>query len=148
MARHTAPRSPRRALLQAGLTVTAVGAALSAGAGAAQAAPAATPAALAVAPVTLPLPGVDQSLDEVGATPGQALTGALQHAAAGGIAPAKSMRLNPLAGTSVDPLDNTVGTQIADFQPVNTAAATAPLAKGAGLKDLPVVGTVTGALPG
>ncbi|MGW7417760.1 hypothetical protein [Streptomyces sp. NPDC054863] len=148
MARHTAPKSPRRALLQAGLTVTAVGAALSAGAGAAQAAPAASPAALAVAPIALPLPGVDQSLEEAGAAPGQALTGALQHAATGGLAPATSMRLNPLAETAVDPLNNTVGTQVADFQPVSTGALTAPLAKGAALKDLPVVGTVAGTLRG
>ncbi|MEU8892432.1 hypothetical protein [Streptomyces sp. NPDC048442] len=142
MARHSAPKSPRRTLLQAGLTVTAVGAALSAGAGAAQAAPAAGPAALAVAPVALP------AFEEEGPTPGQALTGALQYATAGGIGPTTSMRLNPLAGTAVDPLDNTIGTQVADFQPVTTGAATGSLTKGAALKDLPVVGAVTGALPG
>ncbi|CAM5262419.1 hypothetical protein SSPIM334S_05160 [Streptomyces spiroverticillatus] len=137
MARHAASKSPRRTLLKAGLTVTAVGAALSAGAGAAQAA----------AP-SVPLAGVGQALDEFGTSPGEALTGAVTHSAAGGLGPAKNMRLDPLAGTEVDPLSNTVGTQVADFKPVSTGAATDPLAKGGGLKDLPVAGKVTSVLPG
>ncbi|MFJ2744984.1 hypothetical protein ACIO3O_35610 [Streptomyces sp. NPDC087440] len=136
MARHAASKSPRRSLLKAGLTVTAVGAALAAGSGAAQAAPAA------------PLAGVGDALDEFGTSPGQALTGAVTHSATGGLAPAKNMRLDPLAGTEVDPLSNTVGTQVADFKPVSTGAATDPLAKGGSLKDLPVAGKVTSVLPG
>lgn len=137
MARHSAPRPPRRVLLQAGLTVTAVGAALSGGAGAAQAAPAVAP------PV-----GVGQSADDYGTTPDQVLMGTLTHSAAAGLGPVKSMRLDPLAGTAVDPLDNGVGTQVADFKPVSTGAATDALASGGALKDLPVVGQVAGVLPG
>ncbi|MCX5204622.1 hypothetical protein OG897_24595 [Streptomyces sp. NBC_00237] len=136
MARHAASKPPRRSLLRAGLTVTAVGAALTAGAGAAQAAPSA------------PSAGVGQEFGEFGTSPGEALTGALTHSAAGGLGPAKNIRLDPLAGTDVDPLNNTVGTQVADFKPVTTGAATGALAKGGGLKDLPVVGAVASVLPG
>jgi hypothetical protein len=137
--RHAAPGPARSALLRAGLTVTALGAALSAGAGAAQAAPVAAPPA-----------GVDRTLDDTAApvTPGQALVGAVLHSAAGGIGPATSMRLDPLAGTAIDPLDNVAGAQVADFRPLSTEAATEPLANGGGLKDLPVAGRVTGLLPG
>jgi hypothetical protein len=139
MARHAASPFPRRSLLRAGLTVTAVGAALTAGAGAAQAAPAA-PAA--------PPAGVGQSVDDFGTSPGQALTGAVTHSAAGGLGPAKNMRLDPLAGTETDPLNNTVGTQVADFKSVSTGAATGPVSQGGGLKDLPVAGEVASVLPG
>ena len=63
----------------------------------------------------------------------------------------KSIPLNPLANTSVDPLDNTLGTQLADFRAVNTGTLTGPLSRGASLDDLPVVGpltnTVTESLP-
>ena len=136
MARHAAPRPPRRALLQAGLTVTAVGAALSAGAGAAQAAPAS------------PLPVVGQTVDEVGAVPAQALSQAVTHSAAGGLGPVKNMRIDPLAGTEADPLNNTVGTQVGDFKPVSTGAVTDPLAGGGALKDLPVAAGLADVLPG
>ncbi|WP_433546019.1 hypothetical protein ACQPZG_13310 [Streptomyces sp. CA-294286] len=138
--RHAAPRPPRRSLLRAGLTVTAVGAALTAGAGAAQAAPGAA---------ALPA-GVGQLVDdtEVAPTAGQALAGALTHSAAGGLGPAKNVQLDPLAGTSADPLNNTIGTQLADFQPVHTGLVTAPLANGGALKDLPVAGQALGLLPG
>ncbi|SCF83596.1 hypothetical protein GA0115255_108191, partial [Streptomyces sp. Ncost-T6T-2b] len=47
------------------------------------------------------------------------------------------------AGTGVDPLDNAVGTQIADFKPVTTAIVTDPITSGGALSDLPVVGSVT-----
>ncbi|MFI6642123.1 hypothetical protein [Streptomyces sp. NPDC050504] len=137
MARHTEPNSPRGALLRAGLTVTvAVGAALGA-VGAAQAVPAA------------PGVGADGALGDLDtAAAAQAATSALSGATASGLGPAKSLRLNPLAGTGVDPLDNAIATQVADFQPVSTAPVTAPLTQGGALKDLPVVGGVTGLLPG
>ncbi|MFI1398533.1 hypothetical protein [Streptomyces sp. NPDC020681] len=129
MARHTAPQSRRPALLRAGLTVAAVAAALGAGEATAQAAPAAPPA-----PV---------GLDTLGAT---GLTGAVTNSVAG-VGQLKSLQLNPLAKTGVDPLDNAVGAQVADFQPLSTGAATGPLAAGAALEDLPVVGGVAGVLP-
>ncbi|WP_055563983.1 hypothetical protein [Streptomyces atriruber] len=128
MARHAVkklPRSGSRALLRAGLTVTAAGAALGVGgtasAGAVEPGPAASPV--------------------------QALTAAVHHSAAGGLAPVKDLQLDPLANTSADPLDNTLGTQVADFKPVDTGFVTGPLASGASLGDLPVVGGAAGLLP-
>ncbi|MFF0285177.1 hypothetical protein [Streptomyces sp. NPDC005262] len=133
MARHALSRSRRRALLRAGLTVTAVGAALGAGGAAAQAAP------LPVAPAS----GADSGLGAVrGATGGA--TGALGHA----VSPITQLQLDPLANTGVDPLANGVGTQVADFKPLSTGVATDPLTSGGALKDLPVVGQVTGLLHG
>ncbi|MGV9879505.1 hypothetical protein [Streptomyces sp. NPDC003006] len=128
MARHATPRSPRpgsRALLRAGLALTAAGAALGAGGAGASAAE----------PVE-------------GGSAVSALTGAVDSSAAGGLGPAKDLRLDPLAGTGVDPLDNSLGTQVADFEPVTTAAATGPIARGGSLDDLPVAGPATGLLPG
>ncbi|WP_030969145.1 hypothetical protein [Streptomyces sp. NRRL S-1824] len=133
MARHALSRSRRRALLRAGLTVTAVGAALGAGGAAAQAAP------LPVVPAS----GADSSLGEVGDATGGA-TGALGHA----VSPITQLQLDPLANTGVDPLANGVGTQVADFKPLSTGVATDPLTSGGALKDLPVVGQVTGLLHG
>ncbi|MER5688913.1 hypothetical protein [Streptomyces sp. NPDC002205] len=133
MARHALSRSRRRALLRAGLTVTAVGAALGAGGAAAQAAP------LPVAPAS----GADSSLGAVGEAAGGA-TGALGHA----VSPVTQLQLDPLARTGVDPLANGVGTQVADFKPLSTGVATDPLTSGGALKDLPVLGQVTGLLHG
>lgn len=76
------------------------------------------------------------------------MTGALGSAANGGLAPVKHLKLNPLSGTGVDPLDNAVGTQVADFKPVTTAVATGPLAEGGALADLPLVGPAASLLPG
>ncbi|MFD3519565.1 hypothetical protein [Streptomyces sp. NPDC058653] len=138
MARHSASTSRRRALLRAGLTVTAAGAAIGLGGAAAQAAPA--------APV--PASGPDSALAEAGAAAGEGLAGALGHSLAGGLGPIKNLQLNPLAKTGVDPLDNAVGTQIADFKPLSTATLTESVTQGGGLKDLPLVGPVTELLPG
>ncbi|MFD7862577.1 hypothetical protein [Streptomyces sp. NPDC057682] len=138
MARHARFTSRRRTLLRAGLTVTAVGAALGAGGAAAQAAP-------------LPLvqaTGTDTSIGDATEAAGGAVTGALGSAVGNGLAPVTHLRLDPLAGTGVDPLDNGVGTQVADFKPVSTALVTDPLTSGGALKDLPVVGQVTGLLHG
>lgn len=62
--------------------------------------------------------------------------------------PIKDLQLHPLAGTGVDPLDNSLGAQVADFRPVSTGAATGPLADGASLDELPVLGAAAGLLPG
>ncbi|WP_436737081.1 hypothetical protein [Streptomyces sp. BBFR102] len=137
MARHAAPARPTapRALLRAGLTLGALGAALTAGAGAAQAAeqqPGAQ-AAEALSAVT----------GAVGIT-----AGTLDSATAHSLGPVKNLQLNPLAGTGTDPLDNTVGTQVADFRPVSTEAVTGPLSDGGSLTDLPLVGQAAGLLPG
>ncbi|MEU0372760.1 hypothetical protein ABZ070_21330, partial [Streptomyces sp. NPDC006283] len=63
-----------------------------------------------------------------------------------GVGELKSLQLDPLANTGVDPLDNAVGTQVADFKPVSTALATDHITKGQALEDLPVAGPVAGTL--
>ncbi|MFF4184668.1 hypothetical protein ACFYZ9_15870 [Streptomyces sp. NPDC001691] len=137
MGQHEAPEPARnrrrRALLRAGLTVTAAGAALVGAGSAAQAAPAA------------PAPAVGPSATATDlAAAADGLTGAVGHA----IGPAKGLRLDPLANTGVDPLTNGVGTQVADFKPVSTAMATSPLTSGGALKDLPLVDAAARLLPG
>ncbi|MFF4174021.1 hypothetical protein [Streptomyces sp. NPDC001744] len=132
MARHAAPRTSRRsALLKAGLTVTAAGAALAgAGAGAQAAAP-------------LPLPVDSLTRTDAGAAGAGALSG-VGH----GVGPLTRLQLDPLANTGVDPLDNGVGTQVADFKPVGTNLVTDHLTRGGAVADLPVVGSLTrGLLP-
>nr|WP_206323447.1 hypothetical protein [Streptomyces sp. HNM0574] len=72
----------------------------------------------------------------------------LGYSVSGALGPVKDLQLNPLAKTGVDPLDNALATQVADFKPISTAAVTGPLAEGASLDELPLVGPVTDALPG
>ncbi|MFE9402790.1 hypothetical protein ACFYNY_13515 [Streptomyces sp. NPDC006530] len=133
MGRHEASRPARglrhRTLLSAGLTVTAAGAALAAGGPAAEAAPAHPSAQNAT--VT----------DLTAAAHG--LTGSAGHA----VGPVLGLRLDPLANTGVDPLTNGVGTQVADFKPVSTTAATGVLTSGSALKDLPLMDRAAGLLP-
>lgn len=132
MARHASPR-PSRALLRTGLTLAAVGAALTAGASAASAAQAAP----------LPLGDVVGGGDALGGA-AQGLRSAVKH----GLGGATNLQLDPLAGTGSDPLDNAVGTQVADFKPVSTALVTKPITDGASLSELPLLGPVTKALTG
>ncbi|MFJ8883260.1 hypothetical protein ACIRJR_07590 [Streptomyces sp. NPDC102402] len=141
MARHALSKPRNRALLRAGLTLTALGAALGAGGAAAQAAP--LPAAPATGSDT-----ADSTLGAVGDAAAPALTSALGYGLAGAVKPITDLQLDPLAGTGVDPLDNAVGAQIADFKPVTTALVTDPLTSGAALGDLPVIGEVTGLITG
>ncbi|TQK52272.1 hypothetical protein FBY35_2703 [Streptomyces sp. SLBN-118] len=129
MARHTAPQSRRLTLLRAGLTVAAVAAALGAGEAAAHAAP------------TAPA-----GLDVLDAGQTQGLTGAVTNSVAGA-GQLKRLPLDPLAKTGVDPLDNGVATQVADFKPVGTTTATGHVTRGQAIEDLPVVGGASGLLP-
>ncbi|MCH0563866.1 hypothetical protein [Streptomyces sp. MUM 2J] len=73
-----------------------------------------------------------------------ALTGSVQYVTG----PVAGLKPNPLAGTGVDPLDNGVGTQVADFQPVTTQAVTGPLAQAQSIGGLPLLGQATGLLGG
>ncbi|MEV7278422.1 hypothetical protein [Streptomyces sp. NPDC093111] len=133
MARHAEPRTSRRsALLRAGLTVTAAGAAvLGAGAAGAQAA------------APLPLPVDSLSRTDLAAAGSGAVEGVGQ-----GLAPLTRLQLDPLANTGVDPLDNGLGTQVADFKPVGTNLLTDHVTKGGAVADLPAVGPLTqGLLP-
>ncbi|APE23535.1 MULTISPECIES: hypothetical protein [Streptomyces] len=127
MARHAEPRNPRRsALLKAGLGVTAAGAAMFGAAGAAQAA----------APVPLP---VDSLTRTDAAAAGEGALSGVTH----GIGPLTRLQLDPLANTGVDPLDNGLGTQVADFKPVGTNLVTDHVTKGGAAADLPVVGPLS-----
>lgn len=124
MARHQARQTTtaHRVLLRAGLALTAAGMAFGA-------APAS--AAEAEAPAT------------AGELDAQAAAGSVTGIVRYAITPVTALQINPLANTGVDPLANGLGTQIADFKPLSTAAATAPLARGDSLAELPLVGPVT-----
>jgi len=72
----------------------------------------------------------------------QALTGMVGYVTG----PVADLKPNPLAGTGVDPLDNGLGTQLADFKPLATQALTGPVAQAESIGSIPVVGEVTGLL--
>ncbi|GAA3848507.1 hypothetical protein [Streptomyces sedi] len=117
------PRAARTLRL-ASLTATATGAVLAVGAGAASA-------------EVLPR-------DPAGAlgTATEVTGGSLQSA----VDPVLDLQLYPLAETGTDPLSNTVGTQVADFQPVSTELLTGQLSEGASTRQLlgglPLLGPV------
>ncbi|MEU1261220.1 hypothetical protein ABZ839_12610 [Streptomyces cellulosae] len=56
------------------------------------------------------------------------------------------LKPNPLAGTGVDPLDNGLGTQVADFRGVESREVTGPVAQAESVGSIPGVGTVTDTL--
>jgi hypothetical protein len=118
------------------LTVTAAAAAVLP-AGAAVAAPAAPGSTGHGVTDALPTGALTGNL------PTEATTSALGY----GISPVRDLRLDPLAESGTDPLDNAVGSQVADFRPVSTAAVTGPITSGGSLGSLPVLGQVTGLLP-
>ncbi len=62
--------------------------------------------------------------------------------------PVAGLKPNPLAGTGVDPLDNGVGTQVADFRPLTSQALTGPVAQAPSIGSVPVLGQATGLLGG
>ncbi|KJS55353.1 hypothetical protein VM98_13865 [Streptomyces rubellomurinus subsp. indigoferus] len=114
----------------------AVGAVVLLGAGTAQAA-AGTGPAPAGGPAALAKTDVGQALN--GTTSGLGY----------GIAPIKSLRLDPWANSTADVLNNGATVQPDQgLAPVGTGALTGPLSAGGGVKDLPLVGGLTGALPG
>jgi hypothetical protein len=49
------------------------------------------------------------------------------------------LKPNPLAGTGVDPLDNSVGTEVADFKPMSSREVTGPVAQAPSIGGMPVV---------
>lgn len=133
MARLSAPQIPdaRRVLL----AVTTAGLALGAGAG--------TAAAADGAPVVDVLRTRPTSLDKVDPLAGlQALNGTVGYVTG----PIAGLKPNPLAGTGVDPLDNGVGTQLADFKPLTSTALTGPVAQAPSIGSIPVLGQVVGGL--
>ncbi|GGJ21110.1 hypothetical protein [Streptomyces brasiliensis] len=132
MARHASPvnSTARRALF----ALATAGAALGAGA--------ATASAADAGPL-VDVPPRSASLGDVDPLAGlQAVNGSLPYATDA----LRSLKPNPLAGTGVDPLDNGIGTQVADFKPVTSRALTAPIAEAQSLGGLPVVGPLLGTL--
>ncbi|MFE9354082.1 hypothetical protein ACFYPB_07720 [Streptomyces olivaceoviridis] len=131
MARHS---SPQHSTAQRALIVLAT-------AGAALCAAAATASADSIPGVGLNYRPVN--LGNVDPQAGaRALTGTVGYVTG----PVAGLKPNPLAGTGVDPLDNGVGTQLADFKPVGSQTLTRPLAQAPSLGSVPVVGQVLGAL--
>ncbi|AKH86645.1 hypothetical protein AA958_09560 [Streptomyces sp. CNQ-509] len=143
------PSRTQRALLRAGLTAAAAGSALAAGGAAgAAAAPADGPASRALDTLDELKVGEDNEIDaeQVAA----ALAGVSQGVDTTrqtALGPLTALRLNPMAKTGSDPLDNSVGTAVGEGgAPVSTAAVTGPLAEGASLGELPTAGPVVSGL--
>ncbi|MBW5484529.1 hypothetical protein [Streptomyces bambusae] len=59
------------------------------------------------------------------------------HALAGVTDPVAALKVNPLANTGVDPLNNGVGTKVADFPAVGTTMVTGILTQGPSVGELP-----------
>jgi hypothetical protein len=64
--------------------------------------------------------------------------------------PVKTLRVDPLAASKADPLSNglAVVPDSPGMAPVGTSTVTGPLSAGGGLSSLPVVSTLSSALPG
>ncbi|WTW97129.1 hypothetical protein OG216_28895 [Streptomycetaceae bacterium NBC_01309] len=60
---------------------------------------------------------------------------ALDAAVPAAVNPVSKVALNPLAGTGVDPLDNSVGTTVGDL-PLSTAMLTGQVADGTNLQEI------------
>ncbi|MEU8688160.1 hypothetical protein [Streptomyces sp. NPDC048665] len=130
MARQHSPRPPvaPRALI----ALAAAGAALGAGAVTAHAESAAPP---------VKVPSRPTSLGDFDPQAGLAVLAATVPYVTG---PVAGLKPNPLAGTGVDPLDNGVGTQLADFKPVGTQTVTGPVAEAPSIGSLPGADRVLG----
>ena len=78
-----------------------------------------------------------------------ALTG-LSSAVSSTSHPVKTLRVDPLASSKADPLTNgaAVVPDSPGIAPVSTSTVTGPLSQGGGLSSLPVVDTLSSALPG
>ncbi|MFJ2257692.1 hypothetical protein ACIOKD_04990 [Streptomyces sp. NPDC087844] len=129
MARHSALQNPtaRRVLL----VLTTAG--IVGGAGA-------TVAAADTDPVVEGVRTRPTSLGNIDPQAGlQAVTGTVGYVTG----PVAGLKPNPLAGTGVDPLDNGLGTQVADFPPLATTMLTAPVAQAQSLGGVPVLGQAT-----
>ncbi|MBK3572099.1 hypothetical protein [Streptomyces sp. MBT62] len=134
MARHTSSQHPtaQRALV----ALATAGVALGAGAATASA---------DSAPVVDVMRTRPTSLGKIDPAAGlQAMTGTVGYVTG----PIAGLKPNPLAGTGVDPLDNGVATQLADFQPVASQMLTAPVAQAESISRIPVVGQALGVLGG
>ncbi|RAG87098.1 hypothetical protein DN069_03005 [Streptacidiphilus pinicola] len=85
------------------------------------------------------------SLQPLAVSPALAgLTGAVPDV----VRPAKDFRLDPLANSAADPLNNGVALKPDQGGPVSTQPVTSGLSNGGGLGSLPLVGGAAGLLPG
>ncbi|MEV0176931.1 hypothetical protein AB0I00_38195 [Streptomyces sp. NPDC050803] len=129
--------SPNPTTQRALVALATAGVALGAGAGAA--------AAADTEPVLDVVRTRPTSLGKIDPQSGlQALTGSVGYVTG----PVAGLKPNPLAGTGVDPLDNGVGTQLADFQPLTSQALTGPVAQAQSIGSVPVLGQAAGLLGG
>ncbi|CAG6395545.1 hypothetical protein NMG29_33790 [Streptomyces cocklensis] len=99
-------------------------------------------AAMAAAPAPAGAAVPDSAL--LDAAPTQTLTTAL----GAGVEPVRHLPLDPLSNTGVDPLDNGLGSQVADFKPLSTTTVTDQVTRGGSLSTLPLAGPATGLLTG
>ncbi|MFD7998762.1 hypothetical protein [Streptomyces mirabilis] len=137
MARHAHQQTP--------LARTTTRIAVAFGVVAAGAAAAASPAVADTAPAVDLMRTQPTSLGNLDPQAGLgALTGTVGYVTG----PIAGLKPNPLAGTGVDPLDNGVGTQLADFKPLTSRALTGPLAQARSVGSVPVVGQALGSLGG
>jgi hypothetical protein len=104
---------------------------------------AATPAVADTAPVVDVMRTRPTSLGNINPQAGLAATTGTVGYVTG---PVAGLKPNPLAGTGVDPLDNGVGTQLADFKPLTSQALTRPVAQAPSIGSIPVIGRGTGLL--
>jgi hypothetical protein len=133
MSRHTS--SPAPTVQRALVALATAGVALGAGA--------ATASAADTEPLVDVLHTRPTSLGKIDPqSGGRALTGNVGYVTG----PVAGLKPNPLAGTGTDPLDNGVGTQVADFKQLSSRSLTRPVAEAESLGSVPVVGQVVGAL--
>ncbi|MDN3262692.1 hypothetical protein QWJ26_23380 [Streptomyces sp. CSDS2] len=95
---------------------------------------------------TVPGTGVTYRPDDAGSIDAEAGLRALTGIVGYVTGPVAGLKPNPLAGTGVYPLDNGVGTQVADFQPVGTQMLTRPLAQARSLGSVPLAGPLLASL--
>ncbi|MFF2517366.1 hypothetical protein [Streptomyces sp. NPDC058086] len=135
MARHAHQQTP--------LARTTARVAVALGVVAAGAAAAASPAVADTAPAVDLMRTQPTSMGNLDPQAGLgALTGTVGYVTG----PVAGLKPNPLAGTGVDPLDNGVGTQLADFKPLTSQALTRPLAQAQSVGSVPVAGQALGLL--
>ncbi|MGW7103512.1 hypothetical protein [Streptomyces sp. NPDC054838] len=90
--------------------------------------------ALRTAGLTLSMAGAALAMAAGGAQAGELSVPA---ALAGVTDPIANLKVNPLAHTGVDPLDNGVATKVADFPSVGTTMVTGVLTQGPSVGELP-----------
>ncbi|MFG2879827.1 hypothetical protein ACGFYU_33270 [Streptomyces sp. NPDC048337] len=93
-----------------------------------------SPKRLRSAGLTLSMAGAALAMAAGGAQAGELDVPA---ALAGVTDPIANLKVNPLAHTGVDPLDNGVGTKVADFPAVSTKTVTGILTQGPSVGELP-----------